>query len=149
MSVLTMKANEVFYFLTPEEFAQFLPYLTETTIESGRNFLVEGQQDNFMGFLLEGRLAVKKPTEFSGKFQAIALLDPGAPVGEAGILENNSAHGATISAIVDSRLALLSRKSFHQLLQDNPKLAATILSHLLHIINLRLQKTSHRLSRVL
>ena len=140
--------NDPFAFLGAEEKDLLAPYLTERILHAGEDLYVEGQEDDFMGFVLAGRLAVKKPTEFSGRQHMIALLDPGAVVGESGILQWRRPHGTTVTAIEECRLALLKRESFERLCQEHPDLAISLLGYLLHIVGIRLQQTSHRLSLV-
>ncbi len=142
-------AEAAFFFLTREERELLTPHLTRRLLAAGEDLFVEGEEGGHMGFLLSGRLAVKKPTEFSGRYQVIALLDPGAIVGESGLLGESRVHGATVTAVRESCLLLLQRRDFVKLANDHPRLAITLLEHLLHIVGLRLQQTSDRLSRVL
>lgn len=143
-----MTVDEVFAFLDGEERALFVGSMEERSLAPGEDCFVEGAGDNFMAFVLEGRLAVKKPTEFPGKSLVIALLGPGAPVGE-GALFPGGVHGATVTAVGEVRLAILSRAGFDAIRQQAPDLAVKVLLHLLSIVNLRLRNTSHRLSLVL
>ena len=146
---MTMNTKELLVFLEEDEQERLAPLLEERELTAGADWFVEGGEDNFMAFIVQGRLAVKKTTEFPGKSLIIALLGVSAPVGESGLLADTLSHGATVTAVEDSRLAVLSRSNFEQLSRNEPHLAIKLLSHLLAIVNLRLQKTSHRLSLVL
>ncbi|WP_457574962.1 Crp/Fnr family transcriptional regulator [Desulfolithobacter sp.] len=143
-----MKPEDLFSFLNPEEAGILLGFLEPVEVKAGEDIFVEGQQAPFMVFIVQGRLVVRKPTEFPGKYQVIAVLETGSFAGEAGIIDD-SVHGATVTAVRDSELLSLTRTSFATLASRHPDLAIDLLRYLLAIVHLRLQKTSHRLSMVL
>ncbi len=143
-----MTAAEVFAFLAADELALLAPFLGERQLAAGELLFREGERDDLVAFVLAGRLAVRKPTEFPGRWQTIALLDAGAVAGERGLLEGGR-HGATVEALEETRLLVLGQPGFEQLVQDAPGVAIKMLRHLLAISSLRLQQTSQRLSLVL
>ena len=67
----------VFKFLTKEELADICPYLEFRSWRKGEVLMNDGEQGDFMGFVLDGKLAVKKETNFPGRFTLIAILDRG------------------------------------------------------------------------
>ncbi|WP_456387982.1 Crp/Fnr family transcriptional regulator [Desulfolithobacter sp.] len=143
-----MKLEDLFPFLNPEEAGILAGFLEPLEVKAGEDIFIWGQPAVFMVFIARGRLVVKKPTEFPGKDQVIAVLETGSFAGEAGILDD-SVHGATVTAVQDSELLSLKRTSFAALVRSHPGLAIDLLRYLLAIVHLRLQKTSHRLSMVL
>ena len=98
--------------------------------------------------LVAGRIAVQKFTGFGSRMQVVALLDPGAPIGEGGLLEAQT-RGSMLSAVVDSHLLSLSRQSFAELTEIYPSLAVKILKWTLGRLSLRLKKSSERLAHVM
>jgi CRP/FNR family cyclic AMP-dependent transcriptional regulator len=88
------------------------------------------------------------PTGFGDRLQVVALLDAGAPVGESGLLDNQS-RGATLAAVEDSCLLLLSRQDFANISVTHPVLAVKILKWLMARLSIRLKKNSERLAHVL
>jgi len=98
--------------------------------------------------VVQGRLAVQKRTGFGDRTQAVALLDPGAPVGER-VLTGAEKHGATLLAVEKTILFSLSYQSFTDMKKDVPLLAVQLLELLLKRTSLRLEKSSERLSHVL
>ena len=96
-----------------------------------------------MFFLENGRLAVLKETGFNHRTQVVALLEPGASVGEGGAL-GDSFRSATIMAIEESLLFFLSRATLVSLAEKDPQILIRLLKRLLYTTNLRLQKSSER-----
>lgn len=80
--------------------------------------------------------------------QVVALLGPGAVVGEKGVLEKQQRE-ATLVAVVDSLLYRLPRSEFAKLAVEYPKTGLKILEWLLSRSSLRLDKSSARLAQVL
>ncbi|MCF8055557.1 MAG: cyclic nucleotide-binding domain-containing protein [Desulfocapsa sp.] len=99
-------------------------------------------------FLKEGRLAVHKFTGFQEKMQVIALLDPGAVVGEAALLQTHI-RKTRVAAIESSSLYCLEREDFFRWQKKSPAMASRLLEYLFSIVTLRLEKTSERLARIL
>jgi CRP-like cAMP-binding protein len=98
--------------------------------------------------LISGRIAVQKHTGFGDRKQVVALLDPGAPIGESGLLDGQS-RGALLAVVEDSCLLALSRQSFVALTRVNPTLSVKVLKWVIGRLALRLKKSSERLAHVL
>jgi len=99
-------------------------------------------------FLLVGNLAVHKFTGFLEKMQVIALLDAGAVVGEAALL-NGHVRKTRVTAIKDSTLICLKNDDFERFQKKFPESAFRFLEYLFSMVSLRLEKTSERLARIL
>ncbi len=122
--------------------------LSEKKISAGDVLFDYGDPAESIFFLNHGCLSVHKFTGFQEKMQVIALLDPGAIIGEAAILQNH-VHQTRVSAIEDCQLYCLNRKDFSGLKDQSSELTSRFLEHILSIVTLRLEKTSDRLARVL
>lgn len=99
-------------------------------------------------FLKEGSLAVHKYTGFLEKMQVIALLDPGAVIGEAALL-NGHIRKTRVTAIKDSELVCLKNNDFEGYRKKYPQSGFNFLEYLFSTVTLRLEKTSERLARIL
>lgn len=144
----------------PDFFTTVMPALSE----KGRAFLLQAVQeqhypageliftkgDEVSGLyvLLTGRVGIQKKTGFEDKTQIIALLDPGAPLGERGIL-SNMVHGAGSLAVEDSVLGFLSRADYLSFCEAEPSDGKILLEWLLIQVSRRLEKASERLAHVL
>lgn len=135
-------------FLEDDDLRALGPELTIIDLSAGCILFRVGEPASVVYFLISGRLAVQKSTGFAHKMQAVALLGPGAPVGEGAIISGQS-RGATVMAIEDCRLFALERDSFEGLKDRVPSLAWKVVLRLLDITHLRLQKSSERLARIL
>lgn len=137
-----------FPFLTAAEIAEFLPLLEPRQWQAGEVVLREGEAGTFMGFLTQGRLAVKKETIFPGKFILVAVLEPGSLVGELA-MAGHTLRGATVFATETSRLLLLSREKMNTLLEQHPGLACKFFQRIIFILGHRLRGASDRLALLL
>ncbi len=141
-------SGNAFQFLTPEELAVLVHVVTPVVVEKGGRLFCAGDASSGVYFLETGRLAVLKETGFNDRTQVVALLEPGASVGEAGVLDNMT-HAATIVAIEDSRLHHLGCEGLATLGEKAPLLLLKIMRRLLYVANLRLRKSSERLAHIL
>jgi len=121
---------------------------TEKTVASDDILFDYGEPAEELYFLKDGHLAVYKFTGFLEKMQVIALLDSGAVVGECAVLHEHL-RSTRVTAIKKSTLLVLTKKSFMEYQQLFPESASRILTYLLSIVSLRLEKTSGRLARIL
>ena len=117
-------------------------------VQAGTLLYTVNDSANCLYVLISGRIAVQQQTGFGDRLQVVALLDPGAPLGESGLLDVQS-RGATLTAVADSRLLVLSRQSFAEITTNTPSLAVKVLTWLLGRLALRLKKSSERLAHVL
>ncbi len=125
-----------------------LPLMEEISLSAGDVLFHLNESGDKLYLVTQGRLAVQKRTGFGERTQVVALLNPGAPVGERFVLSNNR-HGATVVAVDDSRLLTFSNGAFNELKKEHPLLAVSLLEWLLDRVSLRLRKSSDRLSHVL
>lgn len=128
--------------------AQLLPLFTERKIAVGELLFDYNDSAESLFVLTKGRLAVHKYTGFLKKMQVIALLDPSAVVGEGALLKEHK-RKSRITAIEDSILLEISKRDFSTFLAQSPEAGVELLEYLLHIVSLRLEKTSERLARIL
>jgi CRP-like cAMP-binding protein len=140
--------RQAFDFLDSDDLALLQPELAEVRLAAGEALFRIGEDSTLIYVLVAGRLAVRKQTGFADKMQVVALLDPGAPVGEGAIFAGQ-VHEATVAAIEDSRLVSFPGKKLDAFRDRYPALAWKIINRLLFISHLRLRKGSERLARVL
>jgi CRP-like cAMP-binding protein len=138
----------VFKFLTKEDIAELCPYLELKSWRKGDILMNDGEQGDFMGFVLDGRLAVKKETTFPGRFTLIAILDRGAMVGEISAVDRGL-RTATVAAMEDARLLVLSCGELERLIVENPALGFKLLKRIIHVLSLRQRRAYDRLSDLL
>lgn len=147
-SSLVEDVGTVFSFLAEEEMGALCGYLFLKDYEAGAILMEKGDPGDYLGFLVSGKLAVKKETEFPGKYVIVAILESGAMVGETAVVEQGP-RSSTVKAIENSRLLILTSDNMEKLSKDNPALGIKILKRILHILKLRLRQGGERLSKVL
>jgi len=139
---------QAFPFLSSDEISRLLPAVHPISVQKGGELFHAGDAADGVFFLEKGRLAVLQRTGFNDRTQVIALLEPGAPVGEGGGA-GGSLRSATIIAIEDSVLYHLDCNNLVILGDQEPQILMKLLKRLLFVSNLRLQKCSERLAHVL
>jgi len=140
--------NTVFKFISADEVGELCPYLEFREWRKGEVLMNDGEQGDFMGFVMDGKLAVKKETKFPGRFTLIAILDQGAMVGEISAVDRGL-RTATVAAMEDSRLLVLSCDSLERMENEKPALAFKILKRIIHVLSLRQRRAYDRLSTLL
>jgi CRP/FNR family cyclic AMP-dependent transcriptional regulator len=139
---------QAFAHFRADEISWLLPVVVPVAVRKGEALFRAGDTADGVFFLEKGRLAVLQRTGFDDRTQVVALLEPGASVGEGGATGLGQ-RTVTIIAIEDSQLYLLKRESLDALGEKQPQVLLTLLKRLLFISNLRLQKCSERLAHVL
>lgn len=141
--------NDIFAFLSSEEMGELFAYLEFREWQSAEIVMKSGDPADFMGFLVEGKLAVKMEGIFPGKFVLVALLERGSLVGEISVVEGGAARHATVVAVEKSHLLILSRENMEMLLRQAPALGLKFFRRIIHVLGHRLGKASDRLSQLL
>ena len=140
--------QRAFNFLSPEEIEELCPYLELREWEEDAVVMQKGDHEDYMGFIIEGKLAVKMKTGYWGKNIVIAILERGAIVGEGAFLDSGP-RGNTVIAKESSRLLTLSTQKMEALIANRPSLAIKLLKRMLYIQSLRLRKAGERISELL
>ncbi len=135
-------------FLSADEVVSLSEHMALEDVVEGKSLYVPGNTAESCYVILEGCLAIKMVGGLGVKSQVIALLYPYAPLGERGIIEP-LVRTVTVTAVKNTRVAVLSRESFNKLQVEQPQLAIRLLKHLLVKNSRRLEKCSERLSRIL
>lgn len=138
----------VLKFLAPDEAASFCSYLDYRVWDSGEVLMNDGEPGDFMGFVLEGKLAVKKETNFPGRFALLAILDRGAMVGEISAVDRGL-RTATVVAMQKTEMLLLTCDNLERMLTEKPALGVKLLKRIIHVLSLRQRRAYDRLSSLL
>jgi CRP/FNR family transcriptional regulator, cyclic AMP receptor protein len=113
----------------------------EKAYKKGSTLFVEGMAGEVLYVVMEGGVDVIKKVK--GGEKVISSVSAGEIVGEMSLIdeEPRSASGKTNS---DSRLVVITKNSFNEMLESDPKIAAKMLMALLKIINKRLRVTDKK-----
>lgn len=144
----TEDIRKAFNFLSIEEIEELCTYLELREWQADAVVMKEGAAEDYMGFLIEGKLVVKNKTDYWGKNIIIAILEKGAVVGEGAFLDTGPRSNDIIAA-EPSRLLTLSAPKMEELIVKNPALAIKIMKRILYIMSKRLRKAGDRISELL
>jgi len=144
----TEDIRKVFNFLSTEEIEELCSYLELREWQADAVVMKEGATEDYVGFLIEGKLAVKKKTGYWGKHIIIAILEKGAMVGEGAFIDSGPRSNDVI-AMEPSRLLILSAPKMEELILNNPLLSVKLMKRMLFIMSLRLRKAGDRISELL
>lgn len=140
--------KKVFNFLSSEEIEEICPYLELREWQADAVVMKEGEFENYMGFVTEGKLAVKKETGFWGKHIIIGLLDKGTMVGEGAFIDQGP-RSTTVVAMEATKILILEVPKMDELIEDKPMLAIKLMKRILYILSVRLRKAGDRISELL
>jgi CRP-like cAMP-binding protein len=135
---------QIFHLLDDEELEMLLPYFVVEHYPPGATVFKEGDEGWFIGFVLSGELEVKKQTEFKEKQLVLAILKKGSFAGELSMLDG-AKRTATITAIKESSLLVLSRDALNVFIERHPGPGIKILRGIIRTMAMRQRMTSERL----
>jgi CRP-like cAMP-binding protein len=138
---------KIFHLLSDEELDQLVPCFERVSYPAGSTLFEEGESGDFIGFVISGKLEVKKQTEFKGRQIVLALLSKGSFVGELSLIDEQP-RSATVTVADDSELIILRRDAFDGFMQKHPFIGIKILKGLNRILAIRLRKAVDRLTAI-
>ncbi|HKJ05155.1 MAG TPA: cyclic nucleotide-binding domain-containing protein [Geopsychrobacteraceae bacterium] len=143
-----LKDNYRFFrYLDKEETAVVTGYLQCQFVSAGQVLWNEGDPSDRAAFVVDGRVEIKKQTEFVGKHVIVGIYGQGSIVGELCLLSGEP-RAVTATALIDTSLLMLSRKQFDLLLEEHPDLGAKLLKGMFLALSTRLRKSFERLASV-
>lgn len=134
----TLKDIKLFANLDLGELCKVLNVVRAQEVEKGEVVLREGEPGDSLYAILEGKFVVTRAG------QAITWLSTGAHFGEM-TLFNNRPRSATLEALEKSRVLVMERGRFVELLQKEPQLGVKLLWTFAQVLSLRLDETSVQL----
>lgn len=108
--------------------------------EPGQTIIREGDLDDYMLFILQGRISIVK-TDGNGERRAMTSVGPGTTLGEMSMIDGEPRF-ATCIAIDTTTFAVFGRDSMVKIIMDEPALGAKILIKLVTLLSQRLRETS-------
>jgi len=133
--------------LDDEQREQIAAHVKLVRYPQGATLFRQGEAGDFVAVVLSGRLEVKKQTEFEGRQIIIAILERGAFVGELALVDEQP-RSATVTALEDAELVLLSRDALNALVEQYPKAGIAFLKGVNRILSIRLRKAVDRIAEV-
>ncbi len=143
------KNSGLFNYFHPEEAQAVCSLFEFRKYKKGEILFNEGDPGDFIAFLAEGRVQVKKQTEFPDKHFVLAVFGPGCFIGEQAVSDMKGAcRGATVTALEDCQVALLHNRQFEELMERFPASTVKLLRSMLRILGVRLRAANKRMSDI-
>ena len=124
-------------------YKEILRLLNVTSVKEyapGEEIIKEGTPGDEMFVLLRGKIRLHKNDAF------ITHLEPGAHIGEMALVDRRHPRSASATAEERSRVLILSRKDFYEIIRKEPQLSTKLLWAFTQVLADRLRKTTAELS---
>lgn len=134
----------IFDKLNDEEINNVIRHMGYLTVEEGDTLFVEGEEGDYVCFIVSGALDVIKKVDDEGQV-ALTCLRKGRSVGEMAIIDNLK-RSATIKARETTNLLVMSQSQFEHLLNTSPSTGIKVLKGLAIMLSQNLRKAASRLA---
>ncbi len=103
----------------------------------------EGQHGSFLSFVVLGELEIIKTLD--GKEAIISVVSAGDSLGEMALIDGLT-RSATVKARKPSKILILRREGFNDLLDKHPQVGIKILKGIARLLSLNLRKASAQIT---
>jgi len=134
----------IFDTLDSDELRLATRYMNLMDGKPGEIIFKEGDQGNYVCFVVEGALEVIKGVDTRHQV-VIATLGKNRSIGEMAVIDDFP-RSATVRAQKPSTLLILTRDGFDSILEEHPRTGVKILKGLARLLSQNLRKTSSRLA---
>ncbi len=137
-----LKGMQMFRYLSYRELVRVMNITESLDASDGEVLFTEGQAGDAMFVLMTGAVRLTKADA------TIAELKPGQHFGEMSLVDR-SVRSLTATSVGDTRLALIRRKDFYDIIRKEPDLAVKLLWSFVQVLGVRLRKTTSDLTEAL
>ncbi len=127
------------------EVALLAPFLKMRKVQKGAWIFKEGDDGDYIAFILRGKIEVRRSTDLEGRPMLMAVLSEGSHLGEFSVLDDNPRSAGAL-AVEDAELAVLTRDALERFSADYPRAGIKIYRALGRILTIRLRKVIDRVS---
>lgn len=132
--------SKFFFDFTRENVEQLTSFMKAYKAEPGDMIIREGDTDDFMLFIIEGRINIVK-TDSHGERRPMTIVGPGATLGEMSMIDGEPRFASCI-ALDATTFSVFSRDSMVKIILQEPGLGSKILIKLVTLLSQRLRATS-------
>jgi serine/threonine protein phosphatase PrpC len=134
-----LRGMPLFKHLTYKEIIRILNITTVRDFMAGEPVIVEGTPGDELFVILGGKVRLHKSEAL------ITYLERGAHVGEMALVDR-SPRSASVTAEEQTRVLILRRREFYEIIRKEPPLATKLLWSFVQVLTERLRKTTAELS---
>lgn len=127
-----------------EELDLISGYMNYFELEKGRYLFKEGDEGNFICFVVKGGIDIIKKSG-TGEERTIATIHRGASLGEMTVIDKTR-RSASARAKTDAILLILSEKKLNVLLDKHSQIGVKLLKGLIRTLSLNMRRTSSLLA---
>lgn len=135
--------SKFFEDFTLDDILKLSQFMMVYRADPGDTIIREGDTDDYMLFILEGRINIVK-TDAHGERRPMTTVGPGATLGEMSMIDGEPRF-ATCIAIDATTFSVFARDSMVRIIMEEPHLGAKILIKLVTLLSQRLRDTSSSL----
>ncbi len=134
-----------FSYLSPEQMDKIMVYIEKIELNAGETLFEEGDQGDYVCFIISGSLEILKMTTWQNFTTVIATLYEGSCIGEMALIDH-APRSATIRAYENTKLAILTQKAFDMMVASEPELGVNILKGVAQNLSNNLRSTTDKLA---
>ena len=134
---LTLQRYSLFGGLLEEQIQSIIPLMEQESYDPGDDIIVEGQPNDKIRFIVEGRVVVVKENIILSEF------GEGDAVGEMEVLEVMPS-AATIKALTATRVLSISNKALREVYKKDTKIFALMIMNLARELSRRLRRMNEK-----
>ncbi len=135
--------SKFFEDFTVDDVEKLTTYMQAYEVEPGTTIIREGDIDDYMLFIIEGRVNILK-TDSHGERRPMTIAGPGTTLGEMSMIDGEPRFASCI-ALDATTFAVLSRESMVEIIMEEPTFGSKILIKLITLLSQRLRSTSSEL----
>jgi CRP/FNR family transcriptional regulator, cyclic AMP receptor protein len=142
-SELLCEKFECFRSFNASELNSILSFCERVTVPPGGLLWSEGYGENYAAFILDGKIAIKKQTEFNGKSIVVGIYTAGSVIGELCLLTDKPR--AVSAEVLDTAdLVVLHNHKLEEMIEEHPLIGLRLLRHIFLCTSKRLTKSYER-----
>lgn len=134
-----------FSYLSSEQMDKIMTYIETLELDAGETLFKEGEEGDYVCFIISGSLEILKMTTWQNFTTVIATLYEGSCIGEMALIDN-APRSASIRANENTNLAILTQKAFDVMIQSEPELGVNILKGVAQTLSDNLRTTTDKLA---
>lgn len=139
--------STAFQLFTEDDLEKIAHFFKIERFPAGSTIFSEGEPGDSIGLISSGSVEVKKESDFAGKHIVLARLKKGSIIGEFAMFDEHP-RSATVVAIEDSELLILSRQALESFLEHHPSAGIKLLKGISRILTIRLRQSAKRLTLI-
>ncbi len=141
-----LKRVELFKDLTEEQLKQISEKVILEDFPAGRNIFSENNVRKNLFVIFDGEVELYKKSPY-GAEKRLALFSKFDFLGEGALLDD-SPHSTSARTTVDSKIMILSREKFNELIKEYNELAIKILGRIARVISRRMSSANSRVVNI-